>query len=50
MLTIKHEPATATLMRVPPTRAEKNSEQLDRMEYEVFRGSMYAGLERAAEM
>lgn len=37
-------------MRVPPTRAENNSEQLDRMEYEVFRGSMYAGLERAAEM
>lgn len=44
MLTVKHEPATATLMMVPATHAENNSTQLDRMEKEVFSGSMYTGL------
>lgn len=46
MLTVKHEPATATLMMVPPIHPENNSTQLDRMEREkeVFSGLMHAGL------
>lgn len=48
MPTVKHEPATTTLMMVPLIHPENNSKRLDRMETEkekeVFSGSMYAGL------